>query len=48
MVDVDCALGDTPCLIAAADSGFQIKEAEVIFWGTCRECLAETSGVAGD
>jgi Fur family ferric uptake transcriptional regulator len=48
MVDVDCALGDTPCLTAAADSGFQIKEAEVIYWGTCPECLAETSGVAGD
>jgi Fur family transcriptional regulator, stress-responsive regulator len=48
MADVDCAVGDTPCLTAAADSGYQIKEAEVIFWGTCPECLAETSGVAGD
>jgi Fur family ferric uptake transcriptional regulator len=41
-VDVDCAVGETPCLTAAADSGFQIDEAEVIFWGTCPECLAET------
>ena len=40
-VDVDCAVGETPCL-AAADSGFRIDEAEVIFWGTCPECLAET------
>ena len=44
-LDVDCAVGETPCLTAAADSGFQIDEAEVIFWGTCPECLAETSGV---
>jgi Fe2+ or Zn2+ uptake regulation protein len=39
-VDVDCAVGDTPCLTAAADSGYQIDEAEVIYWGTCPECLA--------
>ncbi len=43
-VDVDCAVGETPCLTAAADSGFQIDEAEVIFWGTCPECLADNSG----
>jgi len=44
-VDVECAVGETPCLTAADDSGFQIDEAEVIYWGTCPECLAETSGV---
>lgn len=38
-VDVDCAVGDTPCLTAAADSGYHIEEAEVIYWGTCPECL---------
>ena len=42
-VDVDCALGDAPCLIAA-NSDFRIDEAEVIFWGTCPGCLAEMSG----
>ena len=48
-VDVDCAVGDTPCLTAAAaDSGYQIDEAEVIFWGTCPECLAANPGSAGD
>lgn len=41
-VDVDCAIGEVPCLIAADDSGFQIDEAEVIYWGTCPNCLAET------
>jgi Fur family ferric uptake transcriptional regulator len=40
-VDVDCAVGETPCLTAAADSGFDIDEAEVIFWGTCPACRAE-------
>src|SRR5947207_2588563 len=40
--DVDCAVGDTPCLTAAADSGYRIEEAEVIYWGTCPECLAAT------
>ena len=46
-VDVECVVGKTPCLTAAADSGFQIDEAEVIYWGTCPECLAETLA-AGD
>jgi Fe2+ or Zn2+ uptake regulation protein len=43
MVDVDCAVGETPCLTAADDSGYEIDEAEVIYWGRCPECLAEAS-----
>ncbi len=46
-VDVDCAVGDTPCLTAADDSGYEIDEAEVIYWGTCPECLAASPGSAG-
>jgi Fur family transcriptional regulator, stress-responsive regulator len=38
--DVDCAVGETPCLTAHSDSGFRIDEAEVIYWGTCPECFA--------
>jgi Fur family ferric uptake transcriptional regulator len=38
MVDVDCAVGYTPCLTAADDSGYEIDEAEVIYWGRCPEC----------
>jgi Fur family ferric uptake transcriptional regulator len=38
MVDVDCAVGDTPCLTAADDAGYEIDEAEVIYWGQCPEC----------
>ncbi len=39
-VDVNCAVGHTPCLTAADDFGYQIDEAEVIYWGKCPECLA--------
>ena len=40
VADVDCAIGDTPCLTASNNSGYLIDEAEVIFWGTCPQCLA--------
>ncbi len=40
MVDVDCAVGDTPCLTASEDSGYEIDEAEVIYWGRCPGCVA--------
>jgi Fur family ferric uptake transcriptional regulator len=40
MVDVDCAVGDTPCLTAADDSGYEVDEAEVIYWGRCPTCVA--------
>jgi Fur family transcriptional regulator, stress-responsive regulator len=43
MVDVDCAVGDTPCLTAADDSGYEVDEAEVIYWGRCPNCVAATS-----
>jgi Fe2+ or Zn2+ uptake regulation protein len=39
-VDVDCAVGQAPCLAAANASGYKIDEAEVIYWGTCPDCLA--------
>lgn len=40
MVDVDCAVGETPCLMAADDAGYEVDEAEVIYWGRCPECVA--------
>jgi len=39
MVDVDCAVGYTPCLTASDGSGYEIDEAEVIYWGRCPDCL---------
>ena len=38
-VDVDCAVGLAPCLTPADTSGYRIDEAEVIYWGTCPDCL---------
>ncbi len=41
VVDVDCAVGDAPCLTASDDSGYEIDEAEVAYWGRCPDCLAK-------
>jgi Fur family ferric uptake transcriptional regulator len=38
VVDVDCAVGQTPCLTAADAMGFEIDEAEVAYWGLCPSC----------
>jgi Fur family ferric uptake transcriptional regulator len=43
MVDVDCAVGVTPCLTAAEDAGYEVDEAEVIYWGRCPPCVAATA-----
>ena len=48
IADVDCAVGEAPCLIASDDdgslAGFSIDEAEVIYWGLCPDCsTAQTS-----
>ena len=42
VADVDCAVGETPCLTASDTHGFTIDEAEVIYWGTCPNCRKET------
>ena len=39
--DVDCAVGKAPCLSASDNAGFRIDEAEVIYWGTCPDCLTK-------
>lgn len=41
MIDIDCAVGSTPCLTAADDHGFEIDEAEVVYWGRCPTCRAQ-------
>ncbi len=43
IADVDCAVGEAPCLTAHADHGFSIDEAEVIYWGTCPDCSTARS-----
>ena len=37
-VDVDCAVGTAPCLDPVDDRGYEIEEAEVIYWGLCPTC----------
>ncbi|SEO43801.1 Fur family transcriptional regulator [Trujillonella endophytica] len=43
VVDVDCAVGYTPCLTPSDASGFVVDEAEVVFWGFCADCRADTA-----
>jgi Fe2+ or Zn2+ uptake regulation protein len=43
IADVDCAVGEIPCLTASDDHGYVIDEAEVIYWGLCPECSARSS-----
>jgi Fe2+ or Zn2+ uptake regulation protein len=42
VVDVDCAVGSTPCLTAVDGRGYEIDEAEVAYWGRCPDCLAQS------
>lgn len=37
-VDVDCVVGDAPCLQPSEQHGFVLDEAEVTFWGLCPAC----------
>jgi Fur family transcriptional regulator, stress-responsive regulator len=44
VTDVDCAVGEAPCLTASDDHGYAIDEAEVVYWGLCPACsTASTS-----
>jgi Fe2+ or Zn2+ uptake regulation protein len=43
IADVDCAVGEAPCLAASDDNGFSIDEAEVIYWGSCPDCSTSRS-----
>ncbi len=48
IADVDCAVGDAPCLAPLDDGttldGFVLDEAEVIYWGLCPDCSTADSG----
>jgi len=46
-VDVDCAVGFRPCLTASDHAGYEIDEAEVVYWGTCPDCLGG-AGAGGE
>lgn len=38
VADVDCAVGQAPCLTPSDDHGFAVDEAEVVYWGLCPAC----------
>lgn len=38
LADVDCAVGEKPCLTASDSHGYTIDEAEVAYWGLCPTC----------
>ncbi|GAA0543032.1 fur family transcriptional regulator FurA3 [Paractinoplanes ferrugineus] len=40
IADVDCAVGERPCLSPGSGHGFEVDEAEVTFWGLCPACQA--------
>ena len=43
--DVDCAVGEAPCLTPSNTSGFTVHTAEVTYWGLCPDCQAATSSI---
>jgi Fe2+ or Zn2+ uptake regulation protein len=43
VADVDCAVGEAPCLTASDDHGFSVDEAQVIYWGLCPGCSTTVS-----
>jgi len=47
ITDVECAVGHPPCLTPPDDSGYEIDEAEVIYWGRCADCAAGSETANG-
>lgn len=47
VADVDCAVGERPCLSPSQVHGFVLDEAEVTFWGLCPRCAGRTTHAAG-
>lgn len=48
LVDVPCAVGERPCLdpSGAHALGFDVDEAEIIYWGTCPDCREDEAAPA--
>ncbi|HEY5430126.1 MAG TPA: Fur family transcriptional regulator [Solirubrobacteraceae bacterium] len=38
IADVDCVIGESPCLSPPEAGGFTVDEAEITFWGMCPSC----------
>lgn len=48
LIDIDCAVGKAPCLVAEHDHGYEIDEAEVTYWGICPACQDSSAGLSDD
>ena len=44
VADIECATGEAPCVQARASDGFVIDQADVTYWGLCRDCQRSTAG----
>ncbi|ANP71703.1 Fur family transcriptional regulator [Cryobacterium arcticum] len=44
--DVDCAVGEAPCLTPSNTAGFTVHTAEVTYWGLCPDCQAAISSTS--
>ncbi|MDO5025251.1 MAG: Fur family transcriptional regulator [Trueperella sp.] len=42
ILDIPCAVGNAPCLEPSETHGYQVDEAEVIFWGHCPDCQEQS------
>ncbi len=45
ITDVDCAVGEAPCLEPYQNQGYEVDEAEVVYWGTCSRCRSTSSSI---
>jgi Fur family ferric uptake transcriptional regulator len=43
VTDVECVVGQAPCLTPSDSAGFVVQTAEVTFWGLCPACQADTA-----
>jgi Fe2+ or Zn2+ uptake regulation protein len=46
IADIDCAIGEAPCLDPSTARGFEVDEAEVTFWGLCPSCQSQREAEA--
>lgn|GEM_PF-1128680 len=46
IVDVDCVIGEAPCLTPSSTHGFSVESAEVVFRGVCADCVRAGEGAA--
>ncbi|GAB3206508.1 Fur family transcriptional regulator [Marinactinospora thermotolerans] len=48
VTDIDCVVGEAPCLEPSQTNGYTIAAAEVVFWGVCPNCQTKDGDSSGD